>query len=177
MFPQHPPVSTSSSSTYPNPNQQQFGFNSMAGAPASTSSSSMYPNPNQQQSGFNSMAGAPASTSSSSMYPNPNQQQSGFNWMAGAPASTSSSSMYPNPNQQQQGNYLTSSEERMVKFRQIVGQYEINQDFAMRLRNLEGFEVVFICDDSGSMGTAIGNITSAFDRRPTRWDELKQTVS
>ncbi|CAF1574525.1 unnamed protein product, partial [Didymodactylos carnosus] len=95
----------------------------------------------------------------SSQYSQPTQQQFGSNPIGNAPPA--------------QRSYLTSSEERMAKFQQIVGQYEINQDFAMRLRNLEGFEIVFICDDSGSMG----EITTAFERRSTRWDELKQTVS
>jgi hypothetical protein len=32
----------------------------------------------------------------------------------------------------------------------------VNNDFAMKLRGLEGYEIVFICDDSGSMTKPIG---------------------
>ncbi|CAF3005535.1 unnamed protein product [Rotaria sp. Silwood2] len=69
------------------------------------------------------------------------------------------------------------SEERLRKFQYLVNRYEINRDFATRLRALEGYEIVFIVDDSGSMNTPLGDITGPFDRNPTRWDELRQTVS
>jgi hypothetical protein len=68
-------------------------------------------------------------------------------------------------------------EERMRKFEHLVNRYEINREFATRLRGLEGFEIVFIVDDSGSMNTPLGDITGPFDHNPTRWDELRQTVS
>ncbi|CAF0762515.1 unnamed protein product [Didymodactylos carnosus] len=79
--------------------------------------------------------------------------------------------------QQYNANYYTTSEDRMQLFQQLVGRYEINREFATKLRGLEGYEIVFICDDSGSMNTPLGDITGPFDRLPTRWDELKQTVS
>ena len=53
-------------------------------------------------------------------------------------------------------NSLATAEERLQKFAQIAGRHEINQQFASRLRQLEGYEIVFLCDDSGSMGTAVG---------------------
>ncbi|CAF3903639.1 unnamed protein product [Rotaria sp. Silwood1] len=58
---------------------------------------------------------------------------------------------------QQSLNDYRPTEERMVDFQQLVARYEINHTFATKLRMLEGYEIVFICDDSG--------------------DELKQTVS
>jgi hypothetical protein len=36
--------------------------------------------------------------------------------------------------------------DRMRKFEYIVNRYEINREFATRLRALEGYEVVFIVD-------------------------------
>jgi hypothetical protein len=39
-----------------------------------------------------------------------------------------------------------SSEDRIRKFQHIVDRYEINRDFATRLRQLEGYEIVFIVD-------------------------------
>ena len=38
----------------------------------------------------------------------------------------------------------------------IVGSL-VNHTFATKLRVLEGYEIVFICDDSGSMNTPLGN--------------------
>ncbi|CAF4604449.1 unnamed protein product, partial [Rotaria sp. Silwood2] len=61
-------------------------------------------------------------------------------------------------------NYYRPAEERMVDFQELVARYEINHTFATKLRALEGYEIVFICDDSGSMNTPLGY-------------ELKQTIS
>lgn len=55
-------------------------------------------------------------------------------------------------------NSLTTAEERMQKFAQIAARHEINNNFAARLRQLEGYEIVFLCDDSGSMATAVGKL-------------------
>jgi len=55
-------------------------------------------------------------------------------------------------------NSLSTAEERMQKFAQIAGRHEINHEFASRLRQLEGYEIVFLCDDSGSMATAVGKL-------------------
>ncbi len=53
-------------------------------------------------------------------------------------------------------NSMTTAGERMQKFAQIAARHEISHDFAARLRQLEGYEIVFLCDDSGSMATAVG---------------------
>ncbi|CAF0949327.1 unnamed protein product [Adineta steineri] len=74
-------------------------------------------------------------------------------------------------------NHHMSSENRLAEFQQLVARYEINHTFATKLRALEGYEIVFICDDSGSMNTPLGNLSGPFDKMPSRWDELKQTVS
>jgi len=55
-------------------------------------------------------------------------------------------------------NSLSTAEERMQKFAEIAGRHEINHQFASRLRQLEGYEIVFLCDDSGSMATAVGKL-------------------
>lgn len=68
-----------------------------------------------------------------------------------------------------------TNEERMGRFQYLVNRYEINRDFATRLRGLEGYEIVFIVDgnirdlgffeyfplilDSGSMNTPLGKRT------------------
>jgi hypothetical protein len=39
-----------------------------------------------------------------------------------------------------------TSDERMRKFQHLVDRYEINREFATRLRGLEGYEIAFIVD-------------------------------
>lgn len=55
-------------------------------------------------------------------------------------------------------NTMLTAEARMQKFADIAARYEISHEFASRLRQLEGYEIVFICDDSGSMDTVVGMI-------------------
>lgn len=73
------------------------------------------------------------------------------------------------------------TDQRLEKFKSIIIKYDINYDFAFRLRALEGFEIVMIIDDSSSMNTPVIDMNktslSPFERLPTRWDELQQTVS
>jgi len=70
---------------------------------------------------------------------------------------------------------------RLEKFRHIIMKYNINYDFAFRLRGIEGFNIVMILDDSSSMSTPNidrnQNNLSPFHHLPTRWDELKHVVS
>lgn len=44
----------------------------------------------------------------------------------------------------------------------------VNHTFARKLRVLEGYEIVFICDDSGSMNTPLGDLSGPFDKMPSR---------
>ena len=74
------------------------------------------------------------------------------------PAQYPSAPPPPNPNGLSYST-LATAEERMQKFAQIAGRYEINQNFAARLRQLEGYEIVFLCDDSGSMATGVGKLS------------------
>jgi len=57
-------------------------------------------------------------------------------FQASAPLPPSNS----NPNGQ------VDSEERLRKYQYLVNRYEINREFATRLRLLEGYEIVFIVD-------------------------------
>lgn len=40
---------------------------------------------------------------------------------------------------------------REERFREIIEKHEISVDFSQRLQQLQGFKIVFIFDDSGSM--------------------------
>ena len=51
-----------------------------------------------------------------------------------------------NYNSLQQTNDQIDTEERLRKFEYLVNRYEINREFATRLRALEGYEIVFIVD-------------------------------
>ncbi|CAF2757024.1 unnamed protein product [Rotaria sp. Silwood2] len=72
---------------------------------------------------------------------------------------------------------LMSDQERRAKFEQLIRRYEINKTFASKLGALDGYEIVFICDDSDSMNTELSDVSGPYEKAPTRWDELKQTVS
>ncbi|CAF1209767.1 unnamed protein product [Adineta steineri] len=55
--------------------------------------------------------------------------------------------------------------------------YVVSPIFAEKLNKLKGYEIVFICDDSGSMKAPLGDVTNPLGPQKTRWDELKETVS
>lgn len=66
----------------------------------------------------------------------------------------------------------------MQQFRQLAARHEISDYFAGKLRQLEGFEIVLILDDSGSMSTPLaGSQQGPFSAGRTRWQEMKETVS
>lgn len=67
---------------------------------------------------------------------------------------------------------------RLARFRELAGRYEIRPDFCSKLRQLEGYEIVIICDDSGSMANVLDQTPGdPFGKKYTRWDELKHYVS
>ena len=75
---------------------------------------------------------------------------------------------------------LPQQSQRMLKLQALQGQHEIRPDWIPRLRQLEGFSIVFIADDSGSMNTDVtvpGRVVNPYGPRCTRWTELCQTVS
>ena len=65
---------------------------------------------------------------------------------------------------------------REAKFREIINKHEISNEFSRRLQLLNGFKIVFVFDDSGSMNTILQdsplNTTNTLFRA-TRWDELQ----
>lgn len=73
---------------------------------------------------------------------------------------------------------LSEEEVKFARFDEIIKRYEISGRFASYLRQLDGFKVVIICDDSGSMNTTV-TTPELTDHRSlqTRFQELKTTVS
>ncbi|KAJ3053521.1 hypothetical protein HK097_004115 [Rhizophlyctis rosea] len=107
---------------------------------------------------------------------------------------SSSSSSYPQPAQpssfpSQQPSYPPKNHlpyeltPDMERFRDLIGLYEISELMAGKLRKLDAYDVVIVCDDSGSMnspsaqGDATGGVrTNPYGPKTTRWDELKYVV-
>ncbi|CAF3375780.1 unnamed protein product [Rotaria sp. Silwood2] len=83
--------------------------------------------------------------------------------------------LYPDPHSTR--NDSESRDSYMANFNKFVNRYEISKAFADRLHALRGCEIVFICDDSGSMTAPIGEMNDPFGKQVTRWDELKRIVS
>lgn len=65
---------------------------------------------------------------------------------------------------------------RSEKLQHICMLHEINDLFASKLRQLEGFDIVIVADDSGSMNSPANSVgMNPYGIRATRWDELKKT--
>jgi hypothetical protein len=60
------------------------------------------------------------------------------------------------------------------RFREIAQRYEISNFFAAKMRQIEGFEIVIVMDDSGSMNNPVDSSGNPFEAKKTRWDEGKQ---
>ena len=66
----------------------------------------------------------------------------------------------------------------MEKLRVLAQQYEIQSENIQKLRQLEGFETIIVCDDSGSMSTVVDTpMNDPYARTKTRWDELCRSVT
>ena len=72
----------------------------------------------------------------------------------------------------------------MHRLQALAGQHEIRSDWVMKLRQLESFDIVVLCDDSGSMSTvSMGGggggprPQNPYAPLPTRWTELQSTLS
>ncbi len=79
-------------------------------------------------------------------------------------------------NQTSQSQSLLSSQERMGQYGEIVEKYSISNFFALKLRQLEKYDIAVICDDSGSMGTPVINPSSPFEPTESRWSEAQRSL-
>lgn len=74
-------------------------------------------------------------------------------------------------------NEITSNPiKRMDKFGEIVDKYNISNYFALKLRQLENYEIVIMCDDSGSMSSPVTNPKTPFEIVETRWCEAQRSL-
>ncbi len=75
-------------------------------------------------------------------------------------------------------NSYDNQNQKIAQLEAFVNQHEISVEYAIKLRQLEGFDVVIIADDSGSMSTPVKNPnTKDFKNLPTRWQEMRETLS
>lgn len=89
---------------------------------------------------------------------------------------------YPyNPNNthnlnENDGNY--GDNDNLEKLERFIVKHEISNQCAVKLRQLEGYDVVIIADDSSSMSAPVKNPnTKDFKNLVTRWQEMKETLS
>ncbi|KAJ3032483.1 hypothetical protein HDV00_007448 [Rhizophlyctis rosea] len=106
--------------------------------------------------------------------------QASQNQSVGGPSSSSSYApvAYPPP-QAPVIPYQLS--EDMERFRDVIGLYEISHLMASKLRALDAYDIVLICDDSGSMRSpsaqGLGARVDPYAPKSTRWDELRYVVN
>jgi len=70
-------------------------------------------------------------------------------------------------------------EVRLNQLRNFCQSKEISESSILKLRKLEDFDIVCLCDDSGSMANTVQDEASSCDPfaiKKTRWDELCTTV-
>jgi len=72
----------------------------------------------------------------------------------------------------------SAREIRIDKLRCFCNKNEITLMAVNKLLQLEDYDIVCLCDDSGSMSTAVdqGNASDPFGKRKTRWDELCESM-
>ncbi len=77
------------------------------------------------------------------------------------------------------GSIVVSDESRLAEFKSCMEKHEISPLFAGKLRQLEGFRIVCILDDSGSMASPVDQQPGAnpYGQTQTRWSELRSTVT
>jgi hypothetical protein len=70
-------------------------------------------------------------------------------------------------------------EYKMNKLREFCATYEVKTSSIHKLRSLEEFEIICVCDDSGSMSAQINDeecSADPFAPRTTRWTEMQRTI-
>ncbi len=90
-----------------------------------------------------------------------------------SPSAPAFSQIYP---QDIQINYPGIPIDSMDRFRNLVEKYSISMEFAMRLRELDGYEIVVILDDSGSMSSPVSKPNDPFVKTETRWQEAQRSA-
>ncbi|CAF2138090.1 unnamed protein product [Rotaria magnacalcarata] len=155
-----------------NPQQQPFPNAYGPSYPQQQPFQNPYGSSNPQQQPFPNAYGP--SYPQQQPYQNPNgpsypQQQPSHNPYAPS-YSQQSQGGYPQNDPQQTfgGGYNANTNKDRI--RNISGKYEISDMLAQRLNILQQFEIVILCDDSGSMNTPVSGTNG------TRWDELQAIV-
>ncbi|CAF3598678.1 unnamed protein product [Rotaria socialis] len=169
---QQQPFQNSYGPSYP---QQQQPFPNAYGP--SYPQQQPYQNPNDpsypQQQAFQNSYG-PSYPQQQQPFPNPNrpsypqQQPSNNPYAPSYPQQSQGGYPQNDPRQAFGGGYNVNTNKDRI--RNISGKYEISDMLAQRLNILQQFEIVVLCDDSGSMNTPVSGTNG------TRWDELRAIV-
>ncbi|CAF1011357.1 unnamed protein product [Rotaria sp. Silwood1] len=160
---QRPPLPQQSANTanYQTPYQQSNPYQSSN--PYQQWNPNQPPNPYQQWN---------PNQPSNPYQPQPQQggypQQQPFQNTYGASYPQQPQGGYPQNDPQFGGGYNTNLPNN--RLREIATKYEISDILVQRLNVLQQFEIVVLCDDSGSMNTPVDGTTG------TRWDELRAIV-
>ena len=64
----------------------------------------------------------------------------------------------------------------MDRYRNVVERYGISMFFALKMRELDGYKICVICDDSGSMQLPVTKPNEPFAKSDSRWDEAKKSL-
>lgn len=76
----------------------------------------------------------------------------------------------------QQNLATMNQEQKHQALQNIIAQHEITNFHAQELWALQNFDIVFLCDDSGSMRAKI-QTGNQYGRPKSRWDELREIVT
>lgn len=91
-----------------------------------------------------------------------------------------SSNTTPDPFQVEEDTESSESDEeerRVKRLKKIVNKLEITNTEVQDLRKLEGFDIVFLCDDSGSMREVMNvDAKNVYDKPLTRWLDLVHNI-
>ncbi|UJR32351.1 hypothetical protein I4U23_019814 [Adineta vaga] len=168
--PQLPPSQSTGNAGFQNPYGSSNPYQSQQGNPNNQNSyrpANPYP-PQQGNAGYQNPYSSQQGNFPPQQPPPYNQQQQPpYNQQQQPPP-------YQNSQQFPGGGYNANSfgaagpvNERL---RSIAARYEINDQLAQRMNILQQFEIVVLCDDSGSMNTPVDGTQG------TRWDELRSII-
>lgn len=78
----------------------------------------------------------------------------------------------PQSNQVYQPVPQFNPDDKLARLKQVATKYELAGGSILKLRNLDKFDIVIIVDDSSSMNITAHPAKSAYEKAPSRWEEL-----
>lgn len=81
----------------------------------------------------------------------------------------------PNPSAPILPNAVNATD-KMSRFGEVVDKYKISNTYALKMRQLENYDITVICDDSSSMSSPVKSPTNPFEHVDTRWTEAQKSL-